>query len=77
MGRELLVSEHALERMQLREVSEEAVRLAVRRPDWTSPAAFGATNYWKEIDGRTIRVTVGPTLTDPNARVVWTVSIKS
>jgi len=41
------------------------------------PGDFGATNYYKEIDGRTIRVTLGPSLRNASDTVIVTVAIAS
>ena len=57
-----------------RGVSENEVAITIRQPDRTRPGDNGATNYYKDINGRIVRVTVGSDIRDINKRYVWTVA---
>lgn len=56
MGCGLEYTEHAETRMTQRRISREEVRLTVNNPDYIRPGDFGATNYYRELNGRTLRV---------------------
>jgi len=76
MGKTPTYTDHAIERMIMRGVSQAEAELTFRRPDRSAPGDNGATNYYEDIDGRTIRVTVGSDLFDPKALVFVTVAVK-
>jgi hypothetical protein len=61
--------------MAQRTISREEVRLTVNNPDYTRPGDFGATNYYRELSGRTLRVTLGGDVFGGARRVVITVAL--
>jgi hypothetical protein len=67
-------SYHARKRMIERNITERQVWLTVNNPDRIAPGIDGATNYYREIDGRTIRVTVGSSAWDVRRRIIVTVA---
>ena len=76
MGEGLGYSDHAKQRMVLRRVTDEEVRLTVNNPHYVRPGDFGATNYFREIGGRVVRVTVGERPFNGSKRVVITVAVQ-
>jgi hypothetical protein len=75
MGANLEISGHARRRMASRSISDEEVLLTVNNPDFTRPGDYGATNRYRSLHSRLIRVTVGQGL-EGAQRVVITVALR-
>ncbi len=57
MGRETVYSDHTIKRMAERNISADEIRLVINNPDSTAPANDGATNAWRRLHNRNLRVT--------------------
>ena len=75
MGRVTVYSDHATEMMDVRGIAEWEIKLTMNQPNSTGPARDGATNYWKEIGDRTLRVTAITTSTGTRKQKKTTVFI--
>jgi len=53
-------TKHAIERMQLRVISEEMVAKAIRKPDWTRLEDDGDTKFVRNVDGVKLHVVCKP-----------------
>ncbi len=75
MGRSVVYSQHATLQMAVRKITPGEVLLALNNPDRSAPARYGATNFWKYIDGRVIRVTAFRSNNEAGKRPIAQVTI--
>jgi len=57
MGRKTVYSDHAIERMPSRNITEVEVKLTLNNPDTTSPLATAPSTRGRKSNGCVVRVT--------------------